>query len=67
MKDRIIGGIILIAFSVVLLSQPWQLFARNGAEVVRQIKTKPVYAKSLEFVGFVFMLIGITIEVSAFL
>lgn len=67
MQDRIIGGIILIAFSVVLLTQPWQLFVRNGAEMVRQIKTKPVYIKSLKIVGFVFMLLGIAIEVSVFL
>jgi uncharacterized membrane protein YidH (DUF202 family) len=67
MQDKLIGGIVLIIFSIILLTQPWQLFVRNGSEMVNQIKTKPKFIKSMKVIGYIFLVLGIVIECSIYL
>lgn len=67
MYERIAGGIIIIAFSIVLLTQPWQLFVRNGSDMVSQVKSKPLYIKSLKFIGIILMILGVAVECSIFI
>lgn len=64
MYERIIGGIILITFSIVLLTQPWQLFVRNGSLMFNQVKSKAIYVKSLRLLGATFLILGIVIVCS---
>ena len=67
MSGRLTGGIVFIIFGIILLTKPWQLFERNGSEMVKLIKTNQFYKKYLKIFGYLLLCIGILIELSLFI
>lgn len=67
MSSLFIGGLIFLAFGFILLSNPWQLFSRNGPAVVLSIKTNNKYKKILRLLAIIFLILGSLIEFVAFI
>lgn len=64
MSSSAIGGIVLIILSMVILMSPLELFMRNGNETVASIKGKKSYMKSLKMLGYIFLAVGLLLELS---
>ena len=64
MSGRLTGGIVFIIFGIILLTKPWQLFERNGPDMVKLVKTNQLYKKYLKVIGYIILGIGILIEFS---
>lgn len=67
MFAKLAGGIVFIMLGIILLTQPWQLFVRNGPETVKIVKTKPFYRKYLKISGLILLSTGALIELSMFI
>jgi uncharacterized membrane protein len=67
LDGKLIGGLIIIAFSIVLLNQPRQPFTRNGTQMVKKAKTDKSYKRTFNLLGFILLIIGIIVLITKFL
>jgi len=67
LDGKLIGGLIIIAFSIVLLNQPRQLFTSNGTQMVKKAKTDKSYKRTFNLLGFILLIIGIIVLITKFL
>lgn len=67
MDGKLIGGIIIIALSIVLLNQPGQLSARNDTKMIAKAKTDPSYKNNFNTLCYILLIIGIIVLITKFL
>jgi len=67
MDGKLVGGLLIIAFSIVLLNQPWQLSARIGTKMVAKAKTDPSYKNNFNTLRYIILIIGIIVLITKFL
>lgn len=67
MDGKLVGGLLIIAFSIVLLNQSGQLSARNGTKMVTKAKTDPSYKNNFNTLGYIILIIGIIVLITKFL
>jgi hypothetical protein len=59
MANMFIGISIFFILGIILLTQPWQLFERNGNSMVRMVREKPSYRIYLKTFGCVLIALSI--------
>jgi len=67
MDGKLVGGLLIIAFSIVLLNQPWQFSARDGTKLRTKAKTNPSYKNNFNTLGYIILIIGIIVLITKFL
>lgn len=66
MFDLFFTSIILVTFGVTLLKEPWKYIGRH-TDIPNEIKSKPLFKKSIRFFGWIFLFIGVLIDIISLL